>query len=143
MYINTNTIKDFISSYPRNRLVIITDNKEVENVVFFDLGLLVAQNLTKIDKKIVVFENYKIIENIIYDRKSFNNDFYHYIAIQNVGILFEPELRFDFQKFIENSSQNLTLFMKWNGEIDNKILYFVNKTNNHKLDLKHVSHIIL
>lgn|GEM_PF-1074169 len=143
MITHNHKIKDFISTYPRHRLVIVVDNKEVEDLMFFDIGLLLAQEIKKMDKKKVVFALEQILERIINERKLLNNDFGEYIAIQNIGLLFEAELKFNFQKFIENISQNLTFLLKWDGAVDNKILHFINKKNNHKIDLKNVSHIIL
>lgn len=66
-----------------------------------------------------------------------------YLSIDNIGILFEPELKIDFARLLENYSQNNILFLKWEGEIDNENIYFLTKQKGTKISIKNLSHIVL
>jgi hypothetical protein len=66
-----------------------------------------------------------------------------YLAIKNLGILLESELKIDFVRLIENYSQNNLLFVKWEGEIDSDNLYFLTKENGIKINIQNLSHIVI
>ena len=66
-----------------------------------------------------------------------------HVAISDIGILLEKELRFDFIAFLDKYSQNQTLFLKWDGEIIDNKLYFLTKKNGIEIDISDLSHIIL
>jgi hypothetical protein len=65
------------------------------------------------------------------------------LAISNIGILLEPELKQDFNRFLEKHSNSNILFVKWDGEFDQENLYFLSKENGFKIDIKNLSHIAL
>jgi len=73
-----------------------------------------------------------------------NHDLFgKYLSIENLGILFEPELKIDFNRLLDSYSQNNALFVKWDGEIDSENIYFLTKENGIKINIKNVSHIAI
>jgi hypothetical protein len=65
------------------------------------------------------------------------------LTISNLGILFEPELKVDFNNLLEKYSNTNTLFVKWEGAIDNENLYFLSKEKGIKININKLSHIAI
>jgi len=80
----------------------------------------------------------------IFNANTFKHDLFgNILAISNIGILFEPDLKQDIIRIIEKYSFNNVLFVKWDGEIDNENLYFLTKQNGEKISIKNLSFITL
>lgn len=141
MITNDTKIIYFLNSYPRNRLIISTEI--FEKVNWIDIGKLLALELSNLDKKKIVFKINQLLDDIIVKNKTQYKEFGETIAIENIGLLLEPELKFNVEKFLSDYSQNNTLILKWEGEIDTNQLYFLTKNDNHKIDLKNISHIVI
>lgn len=133
-------IKLFISSANRNKLIISKDDSIINCI---DFGNIIAQELQKTDRTKIAFRLNQILDKLIITHKTYNNDFDEFIAIKNIGILLEPELKFNFEKFLENYSQNLTVYLKWEGDIENNQLYFLDKTSKYRIDMNNISHIVI
>jgi hypothetical protein len=69
--------------------------------------------------------------------------FGRYLSIENIGVLFEPELKLDFASLLDSYSQNNVLFVKWEGEIDAENIYFLTKEKGIKKNIKNLSHIVI
>jgi hypothetical protein len=73
-----------------------------------------------------------------------NHDvFGKYLSIENLGILFESELKIDFNRLLVSFSQNNVLFIKWEGEFDTENVYFLTTENGIKINIKNLSHIVI
>jgi hypothetical protein len=73
-----------------------------------------------------------------------NHDLFgDYLSIDNLGILFEPELKIDFNRLLDRYSQNNVLFVKWDGDMDAESIYFLTKENGIKINIKNLSYIVL
>lgn len=142
-----NTCKDkivsFLNSFPRNRLIISKNNLNLEEINWMNIGKLVALELSNLDKKKIVFKINQLLDEIIVKNKIQHKEFGETIAIENIGLLLEPELKFNVEKFLSDYSQNNTLILKWEGEIDTNQLYFLTKNDNYKIDLNNLSHIVI
>lgn len=142
-----NTCKDkivsFLNSYPRNRLIISKNHFNLEEINWMDIAKLLALELSNLDKSKIVFRINQLLDDIIVKNKTQHEEFSETIAIENIGILLEPELKFNFEKFLNDYSQNNALILKWDGEIDTNQLYFLTKNDNHKIDLNNISHIVI
>ena len=66
-----------------------------------------------------------------------------YLALENIGILFEPELMLDLRSLIESSSINKCLFIKSDGVIENDCYYPFPATTNYKVNLKGLSFVVI
>jgi hypothetical protein len=83
------------------------------------------------------------LDRILHAAISNHDLFGKYLSIENLGVLFEPELKIDFNRLLDSYSQNNALFVKWDGEIDAESIYFLTKENGIKINIKNVSHIAL
>ena len=114
-----NTILSFVGSYPRNKIVFYKEG--LLDITPIDIGKLLAQSLfnytneKRLPMKTTV-ELDKILNNSVFEHPNFGKT----LAIANVGILFEPELKQDFKRIIESHSTNNLLLIEWEGEIDRK-----------------------
>ena len=132
----------FIHSQARNRIILCKKTKP--NLKWLNLGSVLSKKLlllegdTKLPLKALIIINEILEANIINDSSCG-----HYLAIKNLGILFEPELKTDFVQILDKYSSLNTLFVKWDGEIEDGILYFLTKEKGQKIDIKNLSHIVI
>ena len=135
-------ILSFLKTQSRNKVVFYKDS--IIDITTIDLGTELSQalfnlnDLTKLPMK-VSYELEKIINKAIIEHPIFGG----LIAISNLGIMFEPELKVDFTNFLEKYSNTKTLFVKWEGAIDNENLYFLSKDKGIKININKLSHIAI
>lgn len=135
-------IFSFINSSSRNKLIILKEDSQ-RSLNCINIGKLLAMELKNIDKKNIVFKINQLLDDVIVKNKIQHKEFGETIAIENIGLLLEPELKFNLEKFLSDYSQNNTLIIKWEGEIDDNQLYFLTINDNHKIDLNNISHIVI
>jgi hypothetical protein len=131
-----------LKSQSRNKIVFYKDN--IFDFSAIDIGKLLAQAIynlkeesklpMKVSRELDLILNEAIIEHKSYGR---------ILVISNIGILLEPDLKQDFNRILENYSNNNTLFVHWNGDIDEEYLYFLTKEQGKKYNIKNLSHITL
>jgi len=134
-------ILSFIKIQSRNKIVIYKTN--LSGIKSLDLGFTLSseiQNLP-VNKHFALQVRKKL--NKILDTSISNTVYGNILAMHNLGILFEPDLKIDFINLIDNYSQNNVLFLKWNGEIENDKLFFLSKSKGIEINMNNLSHIIL
>lgn len=138
----TNKITTYLNSQSRNKIVFYKNS--IDGVNDIDLGVMLSQalynlsDLTKLPMK-VSYELEKLLNAATIVHEFFGRT----LAISNLGILFEPELKVDFRSLLEKFSNTNVLFVKWEGETDNENLYFLTKEKGIKTNIKNLSHIAL
>lgn len=133
-------ILDYLKSNPRNKIII--HKNPIDNLNTIDIGLELAKQIQGLTSDIRFTLKTKskleeIINNSIHRHQQFGDS----ISIKNVGILFEPSLKFDFYSFIDNFSKTNSLFIQWEGETDKENLYFLTKSKGVKINIKNLSNI--
>lgn len=135
-------LSEYAKSQARNKIVFCKDT--IPDILPLNLGkslsesILRLDNLNKLPMKIT-----SEIDQLLKDAVVYHENFGNLIFIQNVGILFEPELKLNFVSFLDNYSQNNVLMMQWEGETDTDNLYFLSKEEGIKINIKHLSHITI
>jgi len=135
-------ILSFLKTQSRNKVVFYKEG--IKDITEIDLGTELSQvlynlyDLTKLPMK-VLHELEIIMNNATIEHELFGRT----LAISNLGILFEPELKVDFSILLEKYSNTNTLFVKWEGKIDDENLYFLSKEKGLKTNIKNLSHIII
>lgn len=137
-----NTILTFIEQYPRNKIVIYKDR--ILDIRPIDVGKLLSQSLFNFNnEKQLSMKTYdelnKILDKAIFHHPNFGKT----LAIANLGMLFEPELKQNFKTIIDSHSTNNLLLIKWEGEIESDVLYFMSKERGIKININNLSHIAL
>lgn len=129
----------FISTNPTHKLII--HNEEID-VNYLNVG----QSLSTVIKEL------KLSKHIVLEVKSkleeqLNAATYIHpvlgeiLAIENLGILFERDLKINFNSILVSHSRNKILLVKWEGIIDENILYFTSKKSGIKTDIKHLNYL--
>jgi len=137
-----NQISSYLKSQSRNKIVFYKDN--IFDFPAIDVGNLLAQAIFNLKDEIklpmrVSSELDLILNATIIDHKSYGR----ILAISNIGILLEPDLKQDFNRLLENNSNSNALFVHWTGEIDEEYIYFQTKDQGKKINIKNLSHITL
>ncbi len=135
-------IISLIKSNRRNKIIFYSDY--VFDFEPIDLGILLSEfifsqkDYSKLPTQSIAFIN-KHLSNVIYDHITYGS----MVAISNIGILFEKELKINIISLFESLSTNNTLFIKWDGEIDKDELHFLHKKTGIKLNIKELSCITI
>lgn len=132
----------YLQQQPRNKLIISREGLEGMN--YCNVGTNVAEALIdiKFSKNFSLRAKSKIseiIENAKYEHPIMGST----LPMENIGILLEPELKFNLVTFLETTTQDLVVVLKWPGVINNKRLFFLDPKKGVEIDLKHLSFLEL
>ena len=142
MKIDTHTITEYINSYSKNKIII--HRELIPDVNSIDIGFLLSQSIYNwIDDSKLSMKVTSELDKILNDELVSHTSCGRTIAISNIGILLEPSFKQDLRAILEKYSNNNTLFVKWNGEIENGYLYFLSKEKGIKININELSHIIV
>ena len=132
----------YLKSQSRNKIVI--HKNQLEDITSIDIGKTLAKSIpTIIDDKRLSMKAAMIIDEL-FNSLIVNHEVYgKVLGISNLGILFEPQLKIDFTNLIERFSNENSLFIHWEGDIEKDYLYFLTKEKGKKIILKNLSHIII
>lgn len=136
------SLSTYLESQSRNKIVFFKN--DMPGIEQLNVGDKLAKEIKHLveDSKIGL-KSRLIIEELFSSSITNDSAYGKYLAIQNVGILFEPELKTDFLQILDKYSSSNTLFVKWEGEIEDGILYFLTKEKGQKIDIKKLSHIVI
>ncbi|MCK9435716.1 MAG: hypothetical protein M0Q12_00745 [Synergistaceae bacterium] len=137
-----NTITDYIQSQARNK--VIFHSQDLSDLITVNVGLRISENIYNFKEPGRISMRVSSELDRVLNAAISNHDLFgKYLSIENLGILFEPELKIDFNRLLDSYSQNNALFVRWNGEIDSENIYFLTKENGIKINIKNVSHIAI
>ena len=135
-------ILTYIDSLSRNKIVI--HRGSIEGLTPLNVGVKLSEEIIGINnhKKLALIAASNL-GGILTGAISKVNRYGAILSIENFGILFEPELKMNFTSLIDKHSIGKTLFIKWDGEIENNHLYFLTKEKGKEIDIKNLSHIVI
>jgi len=137
-----NTITAYIKSQSRNK--VIFHSQAISVLESVNIGLRISESIYNFREPGRIAMRFSSELNDMLNASTFYHDvFGRYLSIENVGILFEPDLKLDFTRLLDNYSQNNVLFVKWEGEVDVDNIYFLTKERGIKLNIKNLSHIAI
>lgn len=137
-----NNIKLYLSSQSRNKIVIFT--APLNEIIPFDIGVMISKKIaTLTDDKRLALKVTEVLDNIFNSLIIESEKYRKILPIKNLGILFEPELKIDVLQLFDKHSRTNTLFIQWDGEIENNTLYFLSKYKGQKIDIKNLSYIAI
>ncbi|WP_310993754.1 hypothetical protein [Aequorivita marina] len=132
----------FIKTHPRNRLIIVKN--DFVDVPYVDIGKSLSKRLRgELEEKSLPLITSKVFDEIVDLNLKYSEDLRNYIAIKNIGILMEKELKIDLKSILEKHSRGTTLIVNWDGEIEDRSLYFLSKEKGVEINLKDISHLTL
>lgn len=138
MMTDTNEIAKYVKQNTRNKIVFC--HGDIDGISFVNVGLILSQLLTDDES----FANgYQLLCNRILNQHLYNSIIGDYIAIENIGILFEPELKLDLHNIMESFSHNQCLIIKSDAEINNENLYFLSSGDTAIISLSGLSYKLI
>jgi len=137
-----NAITDYIQSQARNK--IIFHSEDISDLKSVNIGVQISESIYNFKEPgRIPMRVSSELDRILHAAISNHDLFGKYLSIENLGVLFEPELKIDFNRLLDRYSQNNALFVKWEGELDADNIYFLTKENGIKINIKNVSHIAI
>ena len=137
-----NNIDLYLSSQSRNKIVIFT--APLNGIIPFDLGVMISRTIaTLTDDKRLSLKVTGVLDNIFNSLIIESEKYGKILPIKNLGILFEGDLKIDILQLFDKYSRTNTLFIQWDGEIENNTLYFLSKYKGQKIDIKNLSYIAI
>lgn len=137
-----NKIIQYLHSDSRNKIVFFKE-KQVD-IPCLNVGYHLALEINKMDvSNPLSFKIKNKLDTLLNNAVQKVEPFGSVLCIENLGILFEEELKLNFKLFLDNYSINTPLFIKWDGEMDNNTLYFLSREKGIEIDMNDISHITL
>ena len=135
-------IHEFIGSVPRHKLIVCSS--ELDGLSYVDIGQSLSLKIKSqaTASKISLIAQSEL-EKIMNDSLRSNQDLGAYIAIKNLGILLEPDLKLDITAFFSRYSTTSPLFIWWRGAMKQSKLHFLNEEKGVAINLDNISHIIV
>ena len=132
----------YLQSSSRNKLVITSE--KIPGVHYLDVGETLSLYLAKSEPTSwnsmkIKSEISKLFAESIEDHSVYGS----ILSIENIGILLEREVQFDFKHFLEQYSRDMAIFLKWDGDHDESTLFFLSKDKGIKIPLINLSYIKL
>ena len=134
----------FSKSPSRNHIAFVTG--DAEGVSFVDLGYELSTKIEDIlnDRRLSM-KAQDYLKEIIASNIHKDSEFGEYIAIKNIGILFEPELNLSVESLLNSWSQNTILFIEMeNGKVENGRFYLVDGCpTQYSVELNNYNYIVI
>lgn len=135
---DTNEITKYVQQNTRNKIVFC--HEDIDGITFVNVGLNLSQLLAN-DESFV--NGYQLLCNRILNQPLYNKNIGKYIALENIGILFEPELKLDLHNIIESFSHNQCLIIKSDAEISDDKFYFLTPDDSTTISLSGISYKLI
>lgn len=137
----TKAIHEFIGSGSRHKLIVCST--ELDGLSYTDIGKSLSLKIKSEStaSKISLIAQSEL-EKIMNDSTRENSVLGAYIAIKNLGILLEPNLKLDITAFFSRYSTSNPLFIHWEGDMKQNKLHFLTAENGVTINLDNISHII-
>ena len=137
-------LQAFIHSSSRNHLVL--SNGNLDGLKYTDVGFEVSCFIEDIigDRRLSMRTQDYI--NKLFLEHTFLSDYLGlYLAVSNVGILFEPALKLDVEALLDRWSQNITLFLDIGKGIMTSNRYYLTQscTETYSVSLTSINHLVL
>ena len=133
-------IADYLSQATRNRLVFCYEH--IDDLSFINIGREMAEALAheNLRSPMIAYTAEDILAEILSTPQN-DPTIGSYVAIENIGILFEPELAFNLKSIFDSVSTKNTLIVCSEGLIRNNRFFFLQEGDGVSIDLQGLSFI--
>ena len=127
-------IADYLAQATRNRLVFC--HEQIDGLTFVNVGKILAENLTKQDlhSPMIAYMAEEVLSEILSSTKV-DDEIGSYVALNNIGVLFEPDLAFNLKSVIDSASTNKVVIILSDGIIKSDRYYFLQEGDISFIDL--------
>lgn len=135
-------LKTYLSNKPKYKLVFDPSSSlDVESV---DAGAYLANVLqSKVQKKNLNMYASDAIRKMLSEHIHEHPLYGQYVAIKNIGILFEPTLAFNLETIVEQTSKDVLLIIQAKGVVEKDRFYFLSPSHNLSISLKSLNYIVI
>lgn len=135
---------EFINSPSRNHLVL--SNGCVDSLSYFDVGFEISSIVESIigDRRLSMRIQDRL-NKLLSEHTHHDASFGQYLALQNLGVLFEPLLKIDVEGLFDRWSQNTTLFVDMGkGSVEDNRFYLIEGcSEQYSVSLQRINYIIV
>ena len=133
-------IAQYLAQAARNRLVFC--HKHIEGLIFTDVWKVIANALKdeNLRSQMVAYAAEDFLTDIL-SSPQIAASIGKYVALENIGILFEPELGFNLKATLDNASTNKTIIICSEAQIKDNRLYFLQEGDSFSVDLTGLSYL--
>ncbi len=132
--------KQHIAADSRHKLLFVS--YEMEGISFVDMGteLSAAIELSLQNRRLPMIAE-EALEKIIDQYTVYDADIGDYIAIRNIGVLFEPALHINLHAKIDSWSKSRVLIIHHEGVVHNQVFFLTtSREAKYSLNLKDITH---
>ena len=135
-------LASYLSKNPKYRLVFdLSSSLDVESV---DTGAYLADVLhAKVQKSNLNMYASDAIRKMIRQHTHEHPEYGRYVALSNIGILFEPALAFNLETIIEQTSKDELLIIQAKGCVANECFFFLSQQDSFSFSLKNLTYTIV
>lgn len=137
-----NKLLTYLQDSSRNKLVITSVN--IPDVHYLNVGEKISLHLA--NSKPTSWNSIKFkgeISELFAESIEDHAEYGTILSIENIGILLESEVQFDFRYFLEHYSRDMAIFLKWDGDHNDSTLFFLSKNKGIQIPLNNLSYIKL
>lgn len=139
-------IREFLSSAPRYKLVVLPSEYSQHLNGSIDIGKELSMAISKIDRSEDIRFQFAVLDAIdkIINKNICNDEaFGEYIILENPGILFEPALHIDVCDLLKRISKNILVIMLWPGVIRPDKLCFLSEASDLFISQTDINYAII
>ena len=116
----------------------------VPELSFVNVGVILSEMILDegLDSPMLNYATDDFIQSIL-SRQENHAQIGAYLALTNIGILFEPTLSFNIPELLKNYSRNKVLIIHTQAIIQNDVLHYLHPSDNITADLRGLQYIIL
>jgi len=132
--------KQHIAANSRHKLLFVTH--EIEGVSFVDVGTELSAAIEHIlhEKRLSMVAE-EALDKIIDQYTIQDHDVGNYVAIRNIGILFEPALHINLHAKVDSWSRTRVLIIYHEGTIHNHVFFLTtNNETKYSFNLKDITY---
>lgn len=135
----TINLKSYIIADSRHKLLFVKN--EVNGVEFVDIGKQLSAVLeSSLQKKRLPLLADDGLEKIISDNTIHDSEIGDYVALKNIGILFEPQLQFNLHIKFDSWAKTKVLIVQMEGIIQDNRFYLAGCTDSkYSINLKDIT----
>lgn len=136
------SIIDFANSIAHHHVIFCREI--VPELSFVNVGLALSEMIMDegLDSPMLNYATDDFVQSIL-SRQENHPQIGTYLALTNIGILFEPSLSFNVPELLKNYSRNKVLIIHTQAVIQNDMLYFLHPSDQITADLRGLQYIIL
>lgn len=140
-------LERFLSSAPRYRLAVLGVNSPSgDDHRVLNMGRELAKTIPAFDRHNELafqFSVQEAVNRIVREHTISEPNLGDVVLVENLGILFEPELHIDVPELLRRVSRNTLVVLLWQGEITKDKLYFLRSSSSYCISQSEINYILL